>query len=163
MARWCWLVALLMCVAGCGGHHRASQRLHPTPPPRLQAGPPPRLEGSHPCPHVSGFTCASLQVPLDYAGEASGTLHLLVGLQRPAPARNGVLVFLTGGPGQPGVSFVQHVAVRLGSALAGYRLVMFDQRGTGAGALRCPALQAAAGSSDLVVAPRGAVAACASA
>jgi pimeloyl-ACP methyl ester carboxylesterase len=102
-------------------------------------------------------------VPLDYAGEASGTLHLAVGLQRSAHARNGVLVFLTGGPGQPGVAFVKHVAMRLGSALAGYRLVMFDQRGTGAGALRCPALQAAAGSSDLVVAPRGAVAACASA
>src|SRR5947209_15365617 len=108
MARWCWLVALLMCVSGCGGHHRAARRLQATAAPRLPARPPPRLDGSHDCPHVAGFTCASLRVPLDYAGEAAGTLHLAVGLQRTAHARNGVLVFLTGGPGQPGVPFVKH-------------------------------------------------------
>jgi len=50
-----------------------------------------------------------------------------------------VLVFLTGGPGQPGVPFAPRLAGRLGPALRGYRLVMFDQRGTGAGALDCPA------------------------
>jgi pimeloyl-ACP methyl ester carboxylesterase len=53
------------------------------------------------------------------------------------------------------------VVSRLGSALEGYRLVMFDQRGTGAPALRCPALQAAAGASDLAVVPAAAVASCA--
>jgi pimeloyl-ACP methyl ester carboxylesterase len=53
------------------------------------------------------------------------------------------------------------VVSRLGSALEGYRLVMFDQRGTGAAALRCPALQAAAGASDLTVVPAAAVASCA--
>jgi pimeloyl-ACP methyl ester carboxylesterase len=75
-------------------------------------------------------------------------------------APRGVLLFLTGGPGQPGVPLIPRIRSRLGAALGGYRLVMFDQRGTGTGALRCPALQAAAGSSDLVVAPPGAVAAC---
>ncbi len=50
-------------------------------------------------------------------------------------------MLLTGGPGQPGVPFVSRLAGRLGPALRGYRLVMFDQRGTGAGALNCPALQ----------------------
>jgi pimeloyl-ACP methyl ester carboxylesterase len=49
----------------------------------------------------------------------------------------------------------------MGPALAGYRIVMFDQRGTGAGALRCPALQAAAGASDLTVVPSDADATCA--
>jgi pimeloyl-ACP methyl ester carboxylesterase len=38
---------------------------------------------------------------------------------------------------------------------------MFDQRGTGAGALECPALQSAAGASDLTVVPTAAVTACA--
>ncbi|MGB0092158.1 MAG: hypothetical protein WBP81_06455, partial [Solirubrobacteraceae bacterium] len=47
----------------------------------------------------------------------------------------GVLIFLTGGPGQPGVPLINRVHQRLGAALAGYRLVMLDQRGTGAGAL----------------------------
>ena len=38
---------------------------------------------------------------------------------------------------------------------------MFDQRGTGDGALRCPALQRAMGTSDLTVPPPGSVQACA--
>jgi pimeloyl-ACP methyl ester carboxylesterase len=45
--------------------------------------------------------------------------------------------------------------------MRGYRLVMFDQRGTGGDALKCPALQTAAGASDLVVPPPGAIQACA--
>jgi pimeloyl-ACP methyl ester carboxylesterase len=45
--------------------------------------------------------------------------------------------------------------------MRGYRLVMFDQRGTGADALKCPGLQTAAGASDLVVPPPGAIQACA--
>src|SRR5262249_30939244 len=42
-----------------------------------------------------------------------------------------------------------------------YRLVVYDQRGTGDGALGCPALQQAMGSSDLYPAPPAAVRACA--
>jgi pimeloyl-ACP methyl ester carboxylesterase len=74
-----------------------------------------------------------------------------------------VLVFLTGGPGQPGVPFAPRLAGRLGPALRGYRLVMFDQRGTGAGALDCPALQRQTGASDLTVPAPAAVRACAAA
>ena len=72
-----------------------------------------------------------------------------------------MLVFLTGGPGQPGVPFLSRIRERLGPAFAGFRLVMLDQRGTGLRALDCPALQKAVGSSDLAVAPPGSVAACA--
>jgi pimeloyl-ACP methyl ester carboxylesterase len=43
---------------------------------------------------------------------------------------------------------------------SGYRLVVLDQRGTGTGALDCPALQRAMGSSDLVPPPEAAVRAC---
>lgn len=50
---------------------------------------------------------------------------------------------------------------RLRTATDGYRLVLIDQRGTGRGALRCPALQRAAGTSDFTVPPAGTVTACA--
>jgi pimeloyl-ACP methyl ester carboxylesterase len=72
-----------------------------------------------------------------------------------------VLVFLTGGPGEASMPFLPRVAGRLGPP--GYRLVLLDQRGTGAGALDCPALQQAMGASDLTVPTRAAVQACAAA
>jgi pimeloyl-ACP methyl ester carboxylesterase len=53
------------------------------------------------------------------------------------------------------------IETRLRAELKGYRLVMFDQRGTGAGALGCPALQRAAGASDLTVVPSPTVSGCA--
>jgi pimeloyl-ACP methyl ester carboxylesterase len=78
-----------------------------------------------------------------------------------AAAPRGVLLFLTGGPGQPGIPFLTRIRTRLRSEVAGYRLVMYDQRGTGAGALECPGLQRAAGASDLTVVRPAIVAACA--
>jgi pimeloyl-ACP methyl ester carboxylesterase len=108
-----------------------------------------------------GFTCGWLSVPLDHAGTSASILHLAVGIQSGIRPIDGVLLFLTGGPGQPGVSLIPRVMLRLGAALSDYRLVMFDQRGTGAAALQCPALQADAGSSDLAVVPDDAVANCA--
>jgi pimeloyl-ACP methyl ester carboxylesterase len=110
---------------------------------------------------MRAVTCATLTVPLDHAGQVGGALQLRVGIDKVRRAPRGVLLFLTGGPGQPGVSFLPLLRSVLGSAFNGYRLVMLDQRGTGGGALRCPALQRAVGSSDLAVPPRGAVAACA--
>src|SRR5207247_5297438 len=98
---------------------------------------------------------------LDHSGRNPGRLRLRVAIQRTAKAPKGVLVALTGGPGQPGVPFVPRIRARLAPALRGYRLVMLDQRGTGAGALRCPRLQRAMGSSDLTVPPASAVTGCA--
>src|SRR5919202_535850 len=112
------------------------------------------------CPDAPAFECSTLKVPLDHSRRAPGTLELRVAVHD-APATKGVLLFLTGGPGQPGEPFASRVAFRLGGATAGYRLVMFDQRGTGPGALRCPALQAQLGSSDLAPPTRSAVAGCA--
>jgi pimeloyl-ACP methyl ester carboxylesterase len=76
-------------------------------------------------------------------------------------APRGFLVLLTGGPGQPGVPYAQRLARKLGAASSGFRLVMFDQRGTGAGALDCPLLQQEMGSSDLRTPTRDAVTQCA--
>jgi pimeloyl-ACP methyl ester carboxylesterase len=145
---------LVVSLAACGGHDGSSGRTR-------RAGPPPRLVEAHRCRWVSGFTCAWLAVPLDHASAVQGTLRLAVGIQEVQRPVHGVLLLLTGGPGQPGVSLIPHVVSHLGFALRGYRLVMFDQRGTGATALRCPALQAAAGSSDLTVVPAVDIASCA--
>src|SRR5919198_571808 len=116
------------------------------------------LAGVHAC---GKATCATLTVPLDHSGRTPGRLTLRVSMVGQATAPRGTLVFLTGGPGQPGTPFVGRVRGRVGAALRGYRLVMFDQRGTGRGALQCPALQRAAGASDLAVPPPSAIDACA--
>jgi pimeloyl-ACP methyl ester carboxylesterase len=122
----------------------------------------PRLTGSQPCPEAPGFTCSNLTVPLDHQGRVKGELGLQVAAQD-GPAPRGVLVFLTGGPGQPGAPFAARVGARLGPAIAGYRLVLIDQRGTGGNALQCPALQAQMGSSDLALPTKSAVTMCAGA
>ncbi|HTP19423.1 MAG TPA: alpha/beta fold hydrolase [Solirubrobacteraceae bacterium] len=145
-------VALPAGMTGCGAHHRSTATRTP---------PSAKLTGVHPCPGQPDFACSTLRMPLDHAGQAGGTLRLAIGVSTATAAPRGVLLFLTGGPGQPGVPFLTFVQVRLRAALAGYRLVMFDQRGTGAGALGCPGLQRAAGASDLTVVPTAVVAGCA--
>jgi pimeloyl-ACP methyl ester carboxylesterase len=124
---------------------------------------PPQLLAAHPCPDAPGFTCSRLAVPLDHGGAFQGRLVLQVATQNVDKAPRGVLVFLSGGPGQPAVPAAVRIESRLASAIRGYRLVLFDQRGTGAGALRCPALQREMGSSDLAVPSEAAVTACAGA
>jgi len=119
------------------------------------------LHGAHPCPGVTGYTCATLDVPLDHANPARGTLHLQVGMGNNADASHGVLLVLSGGPGQPGLPILDgYVSRALSPERAHYRIVVFDQRGTGAGALDCSALQHEMGSSDLTPPSAPAVRAC---
>jgi pimeloyl-ACP methyl ester carboxylesterase len=161
------LITVAVAIAACGGGgaggasdtaRSASTAAKAQPPP---AGPAPRLTVSHPCDNAKGFTCSTLVVPLDHSGRSPGDLRLAVAAADNADAPKGVLVALTGGPGQGGVDFVPRSRVRMRALLHDYRLVMFDQRGTGAAALRCPALQRAVGTSDLTVPPPGSVEACA--
>ena len=121
------------------------------------------MKDVRPCPGIAGFRCGSLSVRLDPFGSVPGRLALRVAVSGVASAPRGVLLFLTGGPGEPGVPFVSRLMDRLGTALRGYRLVMFDQRGTGAGALDCLALQRQMGASDLTVPAPAAVRGCAAA
>jgi pimeloyl-ACP methyl ester carboxylesterase len=109
----------------------------------------PALTSPHACVSAPRFTCSTLIVPLDHSGKVAGTLRLQVAASPNGGARKGILLVLTGGPGQPGVANVTKVARRLAPVLDDYRLVMLDQRGTGATALVCPALQAQMGASDL--------------
>lgn len=119
----------------------------------------PRLENPRACAHDARFTCSTLTVPLDHRGRTPGTLKLQV-----ATANNtdkDVLLFLTGGPGQPGVPFTTKLFDRMPEVFEDHRLVMIDQRGTGGDALDCPELQAQVGSSDIEPPTREAVTGCA--
>ncbi|MFB7512751.1 alpha/beta fold hydrolase [Streptomyces sp. NPDC056144] len=131
------------------------------PPSTADSGAAPALTDPGPCTGQADVTCADLTVPLDRTGAVPGTLRLQVAVHGPADAAKGTLLFLTGGPGQPGVPYVQRIRERLPRALAQYRLVMIDQRGTGGAAIDCPALQKEVGSSDTVAPTPGAVTACA--
>jgi len=120
------------------------------------------LHGAHPCRGASGYTCATLDVPLDHAHPGRGTLHLRVGMGDNVHAPHGVLLVLSGGPGQPGLPILHgYVSRALSAERQQYRIVVFDQRGTGAGALDCKALQHEMGSSDLTPPKASAVRACA--
>jgi pimeloyl-ACP methyl ester carboxylesterase len=121
----------------------------------------PHLLDSHPCPEASGFTCSTLRVPLDRSGRIAGTLDLHVAVGDNANAPRGVLLFLTGGPGQPGLPAAPRISQRFPELLEKYRLVVIDQRGTGDGAIDCPELQQQVGSSDITAPTRAAVLDCA--
>src|SRR6201989_1203635 len=119
------------------------------------------LHDLHPC-TAAGYTCATLSVPLDPPPPGRGTLHLRVGMGDNVRAPRGVLLVLSGGPGQPGLPILDgYVNRALSAEKSQYRIVVFDQRGTGAGALDCKALQRQMGSSDLTPPTGRAVRACA--
>jgi pimeloyl-ACP methyl ester carboxylesterase len=121
----------------------------------------PALSDSHACAEAAGYTCSSLVVPLDRRGRRSGSLKLAVGAADNVDAPRGVLLLIAGGPGQAGLPLLMRLPAIVGAELTEYRVVVYDQRGTGRGALRCNALQDAMGSSDLYPPPAAAVRSCA--
>lgn len=95
-----------------------------------------------PCKGQPGYGCGTLPVRLDHFGATAGTLKLAVGMQLKGPKHGGVLIALSGGPGQSSVAAADQFGLSLKPMLSRYRLVTYDQRGTGpAGALNCPKLQ----------------------
>src|ERR1700757_4449752 len=78
----------------------------------------------HPC-AAKGFTCATLDVPLDHAHPGRGTLHLRIGMGDNVNAPHGVLLVLSGGPGQPGLPIISGYVSRALAAEEGqYRIVV---------------------------------------
>lgn len=144
------LLAAAASGCGAGGH----TTLAGGPASRAPAAPHMR-----PCAVAPHARCATLRVPLDPA--RPGGRRLALRIATVGDPRRPVLLSLTGGPGQPGVPFLGRTRALLGALAGRFRIVMIDQRGTGAGALRCPALQRAMGTSDLTVAPAPAVRDCA--
>jgi pimeloyl-ACP methyl ester carboxylesterase len=97
-----------------------------------------------PCGSSSGTRCTRVVVPLDRSGGLSGTVSLRVARLRadpgsPAPP---VLVYLAGGPGSGGLDELEGVLWSLPPAVRSFRVVTYDQRGTGSsGLLRCRAME----------------------
>ncbi len=87
----------------------------------------PTLVDPAPCAEVANFTCAYLSVPLDHSGVTPGRLRLRVAVADNAAAPRGVLMLLTGGPGQPGAGLAGRVVPRLAPLLNDYRLVLLDR------------------------------------
>lgn len=99
-----------------------------------------------PCDAASGVTCSSVVVPLDRTGRVPGTITLHVESIPAEGAQRGVMMLVAGGPGQ-GSATVFNLADKDSAGLyralfPGYRIVAFDNRGTGkSGLLLCSALQ----------------------
>src|SRR5215208_726869 len=142
--------ALLAAAAiGCGGGGQTTMSGSPA---SRGASVPLRMR---PCDVAPRARCATLRVALDPARPGGRRLELRVAAV--GDPRRPVLLSLTGGPGQPGVPFLRRTRSLLGAVADRFNVVMIDQRGTGAGAVWCPALQRAMGTSDLTVAPASAV------
>ncbi|GLW09107.1 hypothetical protein Misp01_42360 [Microtetraspora sp. NBRC 13810] len=94
------------------------------------------------CAAVTGLDprqeCTTLQVPLDYRAPGKETVTLAVSRIRTAVPglRRGVLLFIPGGPGSPGLSRPSTLARSMPKeVLDRYDLVSFDPRGVGASTL----------------------------
>ena len=97
-----------------------------------------------------GLVCTEVVVPIDRMGALPGTITLHVESLPAEGAERGVMMLVAGGPGQ-GSATVFDIGAK-GSAqlfralFPGYRIVAFDNRGTGkSGLLNCPALQRSTG------------------
>jgi pimeloyl-ACP methyl ester carboxylesterase len=155
-----YLVAALL--LGCTADH--SGGLTDGTPPTSSQRPTPALRDPASCePDQAGFSCSTLTVPLDHADPQGPGLDLSVAVQdTPSDEirHRPVLLFLTGGPGQPGVSYAARFSRMMAPVLNRYRLVMFDQRGTGSTALNCPTLQQQMAETDLIPPTKAAVEEC---
>jgi len=87
-----------------------------------------------------GFQCATVEVPLDYAHPAAGTIGIAIS-RKPAtdPARRiGSVLTNPGGPGASGIQFLRGEAGAMSALNARFDLIGFDPRGIGQSApVRC--------------------------
>jgi pimeloyl-ACP methyl ester carboxylesterase len=93
------------------------------------------------CRATTGAECATLRVPLDRSGALPGTVPLKLA-RLPTDGARPTLVYLSGGPGGAGIEELLAVMPLTPFLPDSYRVVGFDQRGTGgSGLLRCKALE----------------------
>jgi len=93
------------------------------------------------CPELRAAECATLRVPLDRSAALPGRVPLKL-VRLDARAAKPTLVYLSGGPGGAGIEEMLAVLPLVPTVAERYRVVGFDQRGTGgSGLLRCPALE----------------------
>jgi pimeloyl-ACP methyl ester carboxylesterase len=82
-----------------------------------------------------GLQCANVTVPVDWAQPAGATLQLAVARRPGTTPGRASLLLNPGGPGESGLKFLREAGAGLAKQLgAGYDLVAWDPRGTGASA-----------------------------
>lgn len=104
-----------------------------------------------PCAGLAALRCGTLDVPLDRAAPGE-TLRLPVRVVPATDPPAGTIVVLAGGPGEAAITPSAAFERLVSQAAPRYRVVAFDQRGTGPTALRCGALDGAAADGDLALA-----------
>ncbi len=102
------------------------------------------------CHGTSAVVCSKVIVPIDRAGALPGTIALRVETLPAVGPERGVMFLLAGGPGQGSAHSFElsspDSVLLYRFLFPGYRLVAFDNRGTGdSGLLRCAPLQANTG------------------
>lgn len=95
-------------------------------------------DGFSAAPLSPAMSCAKISAPLDYADPDGTTLKLAISRIMANRERLGMLLFIPGGPGDPGVEFADTGA---GTDLDRFDRIGFDPRGTGASEplVDCPA------------------------
>jgi pimeloyl-ACP methyl ester carboxylesterase len=89
-----------------------------------------------------GRDCARIRVPIDRSGAVPGTVSLRVMRMNFAKRGSPHLMYLSGGPGGAGVLEMLSVLFEVPELAARYKVIGFDQRGTGgSGLLRCRELE----------------------
>ncbi|MBF6207526.1 alpha/beta hydrolase [Nocardia asteroides] len=135
------LAGLLPAVSGCGGPPSRHESAVADLVAQADAAPTPRLDWV-PCtePGMSGFQCATAQVPVDYAHPDGPTLGLAVVRQQATdPQRRiGTLFSAVGGPGGSGLRWAAQGELLGGELARRFDVITFDQRGVGrSGQVRC--------------------------
>jgi pimeloyl-ACP methyl ester carboxylesterase len=78
------------------------------------------------------FTCANLQVPLDYENETAGTTNIAYIKYTAKNPQAQSILFNPGGPGESGVNFLRTNAKSLSHPIGSqYNFISFDPRGVG--------------------------------
>jgi pimeloyl-ACP methyl ester carboxylesterase len=95
---------------------------------------------------ATGVQCGTVVAPLDYSGRTPGSVSLHVEMLQPPIQPVGTMFLIAGGPGQGSAGSFQlalNIAVQqFRDAFPSYRLVAFDNRGTGkSGLIDCSAIQ----------------------
>jgi pimeloyl-ACP methyl ester carboxylesterase len=81
-----------------------------------------------------GWTCAKINVPLDYSDPSKGTTYIMAtrkAASGPATQRIGSLLLNPGGPGGAGIAYAQDPEVVTDAVRKQYDIVGFDPRGVG--------------------------------
>jgi pimeloyl-ACP methyl ester carboxylesterase len=98
-----------------------------------------------PCALTNDVVCGYISVPLDYAHPDGRRIRLSVMAQPDTAAQRGTIMLIAGGPGEASTTVFDLTSDLWRSLFPGYRVVAYDDRGTGdSGRLSCRGAKTAA-------------------